>query len=477
MPSVQTPIPLLAGITSDANADYRTYFPRNLMPIPKPQGISEGYLRPAPGIVAKTGLGAGVGRGGHNWNGVEYRVSGSKLLRVAGDGTTSVLGTVANDGNLVSMDHSFDRLMIASAGFLYYWDGAALVQVTDPDLGVALDVQWIAGYTMTTDGVDIVVSDLADPTSVSPLHYGSSEADPDPVKGVRKIRKEAYAINRFTIEVFENIGGDGFPFQVIEGAMVPRGAIGTHAICYFQSSIAFMGGGRTKEGPEAPAVWLMVPGDSVKLSTREIDQQLQEFTEAELAQCLLESRFDSENDELLLHLPDRCLVYDANATRVAGTPVWHVRTTSVVGTGTYRARSHVWCYDRWNVDDPTSTALGYLTSALSSHYGQVNGWDFGTVITYNSGNGVIFHELELIAVTGRAVIGTDPTVWTSFSLDGVTWSQEKPRQAGKTGERQKRIAWRRLGKMQFQRMQRFRGTSDCHASFARIEAQLEALGV
>jgi hypothetical protein len=469
-------VPILAGITSDGSADYRTYYPRNMIPVPKAQGVSSGYLRPAPGIIS-TGTGVGNGRGGINWNDTLYRVSGSKLIRVNADGTTAVIGDVMNDGAQVSMDRSFDRLMIASAGSLFYYDGTKLEKVDSPNLGLVLDCQWIAGYTMTTDGTNILTSDLNDPTSFSTLHYGSSEADPDKVVGVRKLRNEAYAINRFTIEAFENIGGDNFPFQVIPGATVPKGAISAHVVAYFQSSIAFVGGGRTKEGPEPPAVWLMVPGDSQKLSTREIETQLQEFTEAQLATCVLEARSDRENALLYLHLPDRCLVYDANASTILGEPIWHILTTSLVGYGQYRARSHVWCYDRWNVDDPTSSALGRLDSSLSSHYGMVNGWDFGTLIVYNEGNAAIFNELELIGLTGRAPVGADPTIWTSYSVDGVTWSQERPRRAGKTGDRAHRIVWRRQGKMQFERMQRFRGTSDCHASFSRLEADLEALSV
>lgn len=470
-------IPILAGITSDGNADYRTYYPRNMVPVPKAQGISEGYLRPAAGIVS-TGNGVGAGRGGINWNDALYRVSSSKLIRVNADGTTTTIGDVLSDSALVSMDRSFDRLMIASAGALFYYDGNALTQVTSPNLGTVVDVQWIAGYTMTTDGTNVLTSDLNDPTSFSTLHYGSSEADPDKIVGVRKLRNEAYAVNRYTIEAFENVGGDNFPFQVIQGATVPKGAIGTHLIAYFQSSIAFVGGGRTKEGPEPPAIWLMVPGDSQKLSTREIETQLQEFTEAQLAGCLLEARSDRENAFLMLHLPDRCLVYDANASAVVGEPVWHILTTSLVGYGQYRARSHVWCYNQWNVDDPTSSALGRLDSSLSSHYGAVNGWDFGTMIVFNGGNSALFNEIELLGLTGRAPAGKDPTIWTSYSVDGgVTWSQERPRSAGKIGDRAKRVVWRRQGKMQFQRMQRFRGTSDCHTSFARLECDIEALSV
>lgn len=469
-------VPILSGIYTDAVADYRTAYPRNLVPVPKPQGVSEGYLRPAPGIVT-AGTGQGNGRGGVNWNGTLYRVSGSKFCRVAADGTVTVLGDVGNDGLQCAFDYSFDRLAIASARKLFYWNGAGLTQVTDTDLGDVLDVLWIAGYFMTTDGTDVVVTDLTDPTSVTPLHYGSSEADPDAIMAVRKLRNEAYVVNRYTIEVFQNVGGDTFPFSPIEGAMTMRGAIGTHMVTYFQETLAFVGGGRQKEGPEPPAVWLMSPGGLAKLSTREIDTVLQQFTEAQLAECVVETKVDRNHELLMIHLPDRCVVYDAAASAATNERVWFTLDSSLMGFSTYRARGLVWCYDRWNVDDPTSSALGTLSDSVSSHYGQTIGWDFGTIIFYNGSNGAVFHELELVALTGRAAFGANPTIWTSYSLDGVTWSQERPRRAGSQGDRKHRLCWRNQGRMQTTRMQRFRGTSDVQASFARLEVDVEALSV
>jgi hypothetical protein len=85
--------------------------------------------------------------------------------------------------------------------------------VVDPDLGTPIDVKWIAGYYVTTDGVNIVVTELNDPTAVNPLKYGSAEADPDKLWAVDELRNEMYAFGRYTIQVFENVGGDLFPFQ------------------------------------------------------------------------------------------------------------------------------------------------------------------------------------------------------------------------------------------------------------------------
>jgi len=302
-------IPVLNGIYTDAAADFRTSYPRNLIPVPKGQGISTGYLRPGYGIAA-AGAGPGIGRGGINWNGATYRVMGSKFVRVFPDGTVMTLGDVGDETTRVSMDYSFDLLAIAAGGRLYYWDGATLAQVTDPDLGVVLDVMWIAGYFMTTDGTSLVVTELTDPKSVNPLKYGSSEADPDPIVAVDELRNEAYAFNRYSIEVFQNVGGDLFPFQRIDGAEVPRGVIGTHAYTQYLSTFAFVGSARN----EAPAVYLMTAGDSSKISTREIDQVLAGYSEAELFLCVLETCVDKGYQHLLLHLPDQCLVYDAAAS-------------------------------------------------------------------------------------------------------------------------------------------------------------------
>lgn len=464
-------IPVLNGIYTNTNADFRTSYPRNLVPVPKDQGISKGYLRPADGIV-QLGTGPGADRGGINWNGVCYRVMGTKLVSVADDGVITEIGDVGGTGE-VTLDYSFDRLAVASGGKLFYLQGGTLTQVTDADLGTVLDVLWVDGYFMTTDGTYLVVTELNDPFSVNPLKYGSAEADPDPIKSLIKLRNEVYACNRYTIEVFQNVGGELFPFQRIEGAYMMRGVVGTHSVAMFMENLAFLGGGRN----EAPAVWIGSNGSTQKISTREIDQALLEYTEAELSTVVMETRITNGHQFLYMHLPDQTFVYDGAGSQAVGEPVWFHLTSSIVGKATYRARNFVWCYNKWLCGDPTTTKHGYLVDNISSHYGDTIGWDFGTMILYNESRGAIFHELELVALTGRVQPGDNPTVWTSYTLDGLVWSQEKSRSAGKHGETMKRLTWMQQGFMRSWRCQKFRGTSETHLSIARIEARIEPLNV
>ena len=118
---------------------------------------------------------------------------------------------------------------------------------------------------------------------------------------------------------------------------------------------------------------------------------------------------------------------------------------------------------------------GYLTDEISSHYGEKIGWEFSTMFMYNEERGLILHELELISLTGNVSIGEDPVILTSYSLDGVTWSKEKSCSVGTIGNRNKKIAWLQQGYMKNLRIQKFKGTSDCFVSFARLETKVEQL--
>ena len=347
---------------------------------------------------------------------------GTSLIKVLEAGNHIVLGDVGGSGHVI-LDYGPDYLGILSSNNLYLYNEStgSFAQITDSDLGKVIDFIWIDGYYMATDGLNIIVTELANPFSVDSLKYGSSEADPDPIKALLKVRNEAYALNRNTIEVFDNIGGNGFPFQRIEGAQIEKGTIGTNACCVFTERIAFVGSGFN----EAPSIYLGFSGQTVPIATREIDIILKSYTTEQLSEVVCEARVNEGHNHLWVRLPDQTLVYDATASVVQGEPVWFVLTSSITGLGQYRAKNLVWCYDKWLVGDTKSSNIGYLVSDISDQYGEEVGWEFGTMITYNSGNGAIFNELELVCLSGRVKLGVEPTIYTQYSLDGETWSMPK----------------------------------------------------
>lgn len=458
-------IPILSGIS--ANGEFRTEYPVNLIPVPKATGISEGYLAPAHGIVAN---GSGQDRGGIEWNGVLYRVLGENLCTISRGGSVTTIGSIGGSGR-VSMSYGFDHLAIASDGQLWLYDGTTLARNTDTDLGKVLDVVWSDGYYVTTDGEFLVVTELNNPFEVNPLKYGSSEADPDQVLAILRLRVELYAANRYTIEVFGNVGGAGFPFQRVVGAQILRGTVGTHAITVYQDGLAFVGSARN----EAPSIYIAGNDGTAKIATREIDEILSEYSEEELSGAVVETMAENMHQFLIVRLPNHTLVYDANASQATQRAVWFRLASSIDCSGAWKAQNLVWCYDRWNVGRVDADGIGYLDRNTSTHWGDHVGWQFTTPIVYTEGRSAVFHELELIGLPGNSAFGVNASIGTQYSTDGQVWSNLQYISAGNAGDRNRRLSWRGQGMLRNWRIQRFVGTSETRLSMARLEARLEPL--
>jgi hypothetical protein len=455
-------VSLLSGVLASKAPEFAVSYPRNLEPVIVNSGISKGQLRSAAGAV-QISTGPGIDRGGINWNDICYRVMGSKLVSVSFRGAVTILGDVG-DGGPVSLDYSFDRLIIRSEDRLYYWTGAAFSQVTSINLGKVLDTMWIGGYTMTTDGTYIVVTELSDPTVVKPLKYGSAESDPDPITGLIRINNEAAVLNRYTIQFLDNQGGTGFPFVNVGGALINTGCVSATAKCLFGNTFAFVGSSRG----DALGVYVAGSGSANKISTRVIDDALS--AEDDPKAIVLERRVSRDELRLLMHLANETWCFMAKATEAAGEPVWY--RLGSAQDHPYRVRNAVNVYGQTMVADAQSGAIGVLSSDVSSHFGEPAEWQFDAGLIYNGGKGAILDSVELICLPGRG----DPGVaFMSMTQDGVTFGQEQARTTGTIGARQRRLAWRPHARIYNYGGIRFRGYDTAVQGFAACEITARGL--
>lgn len=464
-------IPILNGVFADNIADYRTSFPTNMIPVPKKTGVSEGYLRTAPGLTLFS-QGTGIDRGGINWNNELYRVSGNSLLKIAKDGSITNLGNI--DGKLqCTLYYSFDDLAICTYGLAYLYNPTkGLRQITDSDLGVVFDTVWIDGYWIYTDGEFLIQSELSDPASFVTTKYGSSEADPDPIRAVAKLRNELYAINRYTTEIFQNVGGNNFAFQRVPGAIVNVGCVGPRAKEYIGDGIIFVGSSRN----EPPGVHYIEGAQSAKVSTREIDIILSEYSEEQLNNYVNLDVIQIYSHEFtVIYMPNHTLVWDKAASEASGQPVWFFLSSQVDASMPFRGQNAVWCYERWTFGDARDGRIGSWDFSIATQYGQDVGWKFDTQLLFNETKGFIIHSMELTGLPGKGDLGQNPGIFSSYTKDGVTWSDEKVHAAGKQGEYQKRIVWRRCGVSRQYRGIRFRSANSNPIAFARLDLEIEAL--
>jgi hypothetical protein len=62
---------------------------------------------------------------------------------------------------------------------------------------------------------------------------GSSEADPDPVVALLKLRNEVYALNPSHYRSVRQRGRRPIPVPTYRSAQIEKGVVGTHACCVF----------------------------------------------------------------------------------------------------------------------------------------------------------------------------------------------------------------------------------------------------
>ncbi len=425
----KVPVPILSGIAASETGEFRARYPVNLEPVVIDNKISKGQLRVAPG-ASQLGTGPGADRGRIVWNSQHYRVMGTSLVRIDAAEVITTIGDVGGSGP-VWMDYSFDRLAIGSGANVYYYNGVTLFQVTDPDLGQIVDGLWIDGYFMMTDGTYVIVTELSDPTSILSLKYGSAEEDPDMVTGLLKYRDEAYIFGRNTIQVYRNVGGNGFPFLDQKGAGIPFGCVGPRAKALFGDGFAFVGGARG----EALDVYFGSIGQAVPAGSREVCDALAAV--ADPSSIEVEVRTSLSEQRLLIHLPTETWVFLYRASKAAEGPVWYRLQSG--HEQPYRLRHSVEAHGKAWVGDVVGGALGYLDHGVASHFGETAESSFEAGLIYNDGDPATVHAIELIGLTGR---GSEGSVFLSMTLDGETWSEERALSTGKIGERGKRLQWR-----------------------------------
>lgn len=481
-------IPITNGVYTDIGAEFRTSYPRNLVPVVKKTGISQLFLRSAEGLTrfdqSAPAL-LGIDRGGINWQGTCYRVIGPNFVSVGATGAITVLGQVPDDQKPVAMAYGFPNqgIGIVSAGALFFWTieipsggtplpAPTLQKCTDPNVGSPIDLLWMGGYFVLCDGTYSYVTQLANQFTINSQLYGSDSNSADPLNGHLKFRNELYLCNRYTVAVFDNTGGTGYPFTENTGATIQKGVIGPHAKCITSQGFAFVGSATD----EAPSVFLSVGlGVASKIATREVETIMGTYSEQQLYGCTLEYRAEKEQQFIYLHLPDYTFAYDVAGSQAAQEPLWFLLDSSADGSGAWRAWHPVYCYGKFLFGDKVDQRIGYLDPTTAQQYGANARWQIDTIFSFNDARGIVVNSLELIGTYGRAALGENATMSMQYTDDGLVWSLPRFISMGKQGERNKRAQWRPKHFFRNFRGYRFAGYNASPISFATLEGTAEAL--
>jgi hypothetical protein len=422
------------------------------------------------GVPGKTLLVDGEGlrevnRGALVMAGIGYFVNGSVLYRlnqvVTVDSevfSVTQLGVIDGVGR-VSMATNGTQLCVlipGGTGYIYTADPDTLTEITDLDFranGDPQHVRYADGYfVFTTDSKKWIISELNDGLAYNALDFGSAESDPDDTVAPAVFNNQVFICGSITTEAFQNIGGAGFPFQRT-GLFIPKGVVAPFSVTDTSGEFMFIGAGED----EAPAVWAVRGNKPVKVSTDAVDTLLQSFTEAELAEAFAWSYAQRGAFFVGFALPTTTIVYDLTSQR------WHERKSQVISDRGIkevvrsRINSTIAINRRIFIGDSQDGRVGELDPDVYLEYGNPIIRPVSTQPFQNNMNSFRVPSIELTVESG---VGNDdapdPKISLEISRDGgKTWSFKRWRKMGKIGEYQKRLIWRRNGRMSRMTMFRF----------------------
>ena len=462
----QLPITLIKGDKHGEETVYRDNLPVNMYAVNRKVHEADGYLLNYPGL-SSFGTGFGFDRGGvyNERQQDHYRASGEKFIKVAADGTVVAIGNISGTEQ-VALPYSFNTQAIIADGRMWLFDTVTFTEITDSDLGDPIDGIWINGYYFLTDGEYIYHTDITDETSIDPLKFATAEFMPDPSLGLAKTQdNKVIVFGRYTTEYFVDNATSEFAFQRIDARAQKIGIVATHAKCEIGKNFLVAGGRKN----EAVGIHMIGDGVSNKVSIREIDKIIAQYTELELADMRMESRLENNVTFVLIHLPKETLCFNETIAKTSGIEVaWSVLKTDVDKDTTYRAINGV--FDarsvKWIYGDKRDLIIGELDNSVVTHYGELVEWLLYTpFINLETAS---IDEVELEAIPGFTSI-EDATVAISLTYDGVIYGAEYWMDYGSPNDYNARFIIRRLGYINQWAAFKFRGVSKSKMAFSLMK--------
>ncbi len=443
----------------------------NLIPvIPQSQGaaLNPNALFSRPGLKQFATL-TGENRGAIKANNVPYFVNGTSLFSLNSLGASTNHGTIDGVARVsmatnTTVDGVTKIVIVVPGGKSYVFDTSSgtVVQITDADFKTSDTVVFKDGFYVFTasDGLSFFNSALNNPLAFDALDSGTAEIDPDLIIAAHVNHNELFILGEETIELFQNIGGSGFPFQRIPGANVQKGLHSKYGVASFDNTFVFLGGGKN----EKSAIWRIAGSSAAtKISTAAIDHAIQKFSDDEISNAFAMTYAKNGNYFVIFTfesnvIDSKTFVYNATTSALAGRSVWHELQTGVTNNR-WRVQSIVGSFGKLLVGDQLSGKIGEIDDNTFTDYGDVI-FRQKTSSPFRISNRTQFWEnLELNMEVGVGLTtgqGSGPIVRMAFCDDGArTFTSEFDRKFGKIGEYTRRVIWRRQGRIPMNRVIRF----------------------
>ncbi len=436
------PIPLFGignqGKSPNVDAQDRTNLYIEIQQDPEKHVLT---MYPTPGLSSFVNFGATPCRGLYEKDDVMYVVNRNKLYRVAGDATTTELGTLLTFSGRVSMADNGTQIIIVDGDYGYIWNTATLAfaQIVDADFPGADTVDFLNGrFIVNRPGTgEFYCSDLYDGLAWDALDFATAESNPD---NLVRVFVDAGQLQLFGDKATEQWGDSGaadFPYARIGSSAMEWGLASRWSLARFDGTFIFLR--RNRLGQVQVAIGS--GSSSVAVSTPEIDFVFSQYPATSDATGF--SYMLSGHPFYQINFPS------ANASWLYDglSKAWS-RLES--GGGRHRAEIQVQIENQSFVSDYETGLIYRLQEGVYTDNGMTIAREFTSRHQAN-GNFTKLAELWLEMEAGVGLQlgqGSDPQIMMQISRDGGhEWGAEMWRGFGRVGQyKVPRAKWNRLGR-------------------------------
>jgi len=395
------------------------------------EGKSPIVVYRTPGVKEWATIGSGsLIRGADYMNGILYVVAGTRLYKVNSDGTTQDKGFIPGSGRVSMANDGYSLVITNNVNDAYYYQGASVYKVDDPDFPSASMVAWLDGYFIyqPPSSGRFYVTAVADPNDIDALDYATAESAPDDTLSILVSNGALYLFGTDSVEVWGIRSGGTFPFIRHANGRMEVGCAAKWSPAKDENTVFWLADDRT----------CRAFGSAAPVSTREIEGIWAEYADVSDAIGYVSNVAGRKTYTLTFPSAEASWQFDIS------TGLWNELES--YGKGRCRVDGYIKAYGKHLVWDAYANRLGELDENTYAEWGETLVWTSANPVM-TQGLEPIFHDAYLLDIeTGVGTLTDNAEVMLKWTDDGYTWSDEYWRDLGLQGKRRERIAWHQLGR-------------------------------
>jgi hypothetical protein len=373
-----------------------------------------------------------------------FVVAGTTVFQVSSGGGYVNLGSIPDNGQLVSMSDNGVQLLIVDGQYGYYvvLPLGAPIQIVDINFpngcssATCLNSHFIVENPNTRE---YRVSQLLSASTWSPQIYGTKENSSDNLIAVDVLNGALVLWGSQNMEFWQDVGSSPNPFARINGASQTWGLAAKYSRAFLSNSMIFLG-----QNPQGGVQVLMLNGYTPdRVSDSDIENIFTSFSTYQDAISLTYMVDGHPMYQITFPTAGRSFLFDAS------TKVWYEVQTGVSTQARHFANLGIVYNSKNYVVGVSGSNIYQLATNVYTDSGTTIKRQVTSRHIRMDGNEFGISELTLEMDTGVGLIngqGSDPQVMLQVSKDnGNTFGPERWKSMGKIGQYRKRVKWDQLG--------------------------------